>query len=129
MPIRSLADFVRVLRSADELVVIDAPVDPNLEISEITDRVVKAGGPALLFTNPIGSAFSVLTNQFGSERRMALALGADSLADVEARIRKAIDLSVADECDSAHGRGWAVPGSHRSRARFAHAAGADHLAA
>jgi 4-hydroxy-3-polyprenylbenzoate decarboxylase len=96
MPIRSLADFVRVLRSADELVVIDAPVDPNLEISEITDRVVKAGGPALLFTNPIGSAFSVLTNQFGSERRMALALGADSLADVEARIRKAIDLSVPD---------------------------------
>ena len=84
------------MRSADELVVIDAPVDPNLEISEITDRVVKAGGPALLFTNPIGSAFSVLTNQFGSERRMALALGADSLADVEARIRKAIDLSVPD---------------------------------
>jgi 4-hydroxy-3-polyprenylbenzoate decarboxylase len=96
MPVRSLADFVRVLRAAGELAVVDAPVDPHLEISEITDRVVKAGGPALLFTNVTGSQFSVLTNQFGSERRMALALGADSLAGVEGRIRKAIDLSVPD---------------------------------
>ena len=96
MPVRSLADFVSVLRTAGELAVVDVPVDPYLEISEITDRVVKAGGPALLFTNVTGSNFSVLTNQFGSERRMALALGADSLAGVEARIRKAIDLSVPD---------------------------------
>ena len=96
MPVRSLADFIRVLREAGELAVVDAPVDPYLEISEITDRVVKAGGPALFFTNVRGSAFPVLTNAFGSERRMALALGAASLAGVEARIRKAIDLSVPD---------------------------------
>jgi 4-hydroxy-3-polyprenylbenzoate decarboxylase len=96
MSVRSLADFVRVLRSAGELTVIEAAVNPYLEISEITDRVVKAGGPALLFTNVIGSAFPVLTNQFGTEHRMALALGAESLADVEARIRKAIDMSVPD---------------------------------
>jgi 4-hydroxy-3-polyprenylbenzoate decarboxylase len=94
MPVRSLADFVRILRAAGELAVVDAPVDPYLEISEITDRVVKAGGPALFFTNVSGSAFPVLTNAFGSEHRMALALGADSLAGVEARIRKAVDLSV-----------------------------------
>ncbi len=96
MPIRSLADFVSVLRAAGELAVVEAAVDPYLEISEITDRVVKAGGPALLFSRVTGSAFPVLTNAFGSERRMALALGADSLAGVEARIRKAIDLSVPD---------------------------------
>jgi 4-hydroxy-3-polyprenylbenzoate decarboxylase len=96
MRVRSLADFVRVLRSAGELAVVDAPVDPYLEISEITDRVVKAGGPALLFTNVARSAYPVLTNQFGSERRMALALGAESLADVEGRVRAAIDLSVPD---------------------------------
>jgi 4-hydroxy-3-polyprenylbenzoate decarboxylase len=96
MPVRSLAEFVRVLREAGEIAVVDAPVDPYLEISEITDRVVKAGGPALLFNRVNGSAFPVLTNAFGSERRMALALGAESLAAVEARIRKTIDLSVPD---------------------------------
>jgi 4-hydroxy-3-polyprenylbenzoate decarboxylase len=90
----SLAAFARALRRAGELVTIDAPVDPHLEIAEITDRVVKAGGPALHFTNVTGSPYSVLTNQFGSQRRMALALGAESLAEVEARVRRAIDLSV-----------------------------------
>src|SRR5450631_1740415 len=96
MPVRSLADFVRILQGAGELATVDAPVDPYLEISEITDRVVKAGGPALFFSNVTGSTYPVLTNAFGSERRMALALGADSLAGVEARIRKAIDLSMPD---------------------------------
>jgi 4-hydroxy-3-polyprenylbenzoate decarboxylase len=96
MPVRSLADFVRVLRAAGELTLVSAPVDPYLEISEITDRVVKAGGKALLFTNVNRSPYPVLTNQFGTERRMALALGAESLAGVEARMRKAIDLSVPD---------------------------------
>jgi 4-hydroxy-3-polyprenylbenzoate decarboxylase len=96
MPLRSLADFVRVLRNAGELAVVRATVDPYLEIGEITDRVVKAGGPALLFTSVAGSAYPVLTNQFGSERRMALALGANTLAAVEARMRRTIDLAVPD---------------------------------
>ncbi|GAC1590251.1 MAG: menaquinone biosynthesis decarboxylase [Candidatus Velthaea sp.] len=96
MAFDSLSSFVRTLRDAGELATIEAPVDPYLEISEITDRVVKAGGPALLFTNVRGSAFPVLTNQFGSARRMALALGAESLAEVEARVRSTIDLSVPD---------------------------------
>lgn len=96
MPIRSLSDFVRILRDAGELAVVDVAVDPYLEISEITDRVVKAGGPALLFTKVNGSKFAVLTNQFGSQRRMALALGEPSLAAVEARMRATIDLSVPD---------------------------------
>ena len=69
----SLRAFVDALDRGGDLHRIDAAVDPYLEISEITNRVVKAGGPALLFTNVAGSRFPVLTNQFGSERRMARA--------------------------------------------------------
>ena len=88
----SLRAFVRALRTAGELTEIGAEVDPRLEIAEISDRVVKAGGPALLFTNVRGSRFPVLTNQFGSERRMAMAFGASSLDEVGQRIRALLDL-------------------------------------
>jgi 4-hydroxy-3-polyprenylbenzoate decarboxylase len=94
MAYESLGAFVRALRGAGELATIEAPVDPRLEIAEITDRVVKAGGPALLFTNVRGSRFSVLTNQFGTERRAALAFGAKSLREVEERLRRTIDLAL-----------------------------------
>src|SRR5579884_1745081 len=94
MPFDSLAAFVRALRAAGELAVVDAPVDPRLEIAEITDRVVKAGGPALLFTNVAGSRFPVLTNQFGTQRRMARALGAANLDEVSAKLRGLMDLSI-----------------------------------
>ncbi|MDQ2873014.1 MAG: UbiD family decarboxylase, partial [Candidatus Eremiobacteraeota bacterium] len=90
----SLGAFVDALRRAGELHSIEAPVDPRLEISEITDRVVKAGGPALLFRNVNGSAYPVLTNQFGSERRMAMAFGASSLDEVAGRLRSLLDLSM-----------------------------------
>ena len=56
---------------------IDAEVDPYLEVTEIVDRTVKAGGPALLFRNPKGSEHPLLINQFGTERRMALAFGVE----------------------------------------------------
>jgi len=94
MAFDSLSAFVAALRSAGELAEITASVDPHLEIAEITDRVVKAGGPALLFTNVAGSRFPVLTTQFGSERRMAMAFGADTIEEVANRLRSAIDLSV-----------------------------------
>jgi len=90
----SLGAFVGALTKAGELARIETPVDPRLEIAEITDRSVKAGGPALLFTQVKGSRYPVLTNQFGSERRMAMALGAERLRDLEERIRKALDLSI-----------------------------------
>ncbi len=93
MPFDSLRSFVDALKRAGELHTVSAPVDPYLEIAEITDRVVKAGGPALLFENVKGSRFPVLTNQFGSQRRMALALGADRLDEAANRLRKLIDLS------------------------------------
>ncbi|MBV8370982.1 MAG: menaquinone biosynthesis decarboxylase [Candidatus Eremiobacteraeota bacterium] len=91
MAFESLGAFVRALRGAGELATVEAAVDPRLEIAEITDRVVKAGGPALLFTNVRGSRFPVLTNQFGTERRMAMAFGARSLREVEERMRRTID--------------------------------------
>jgi len=93
MAFDSLRSYVDALRKAGELHVISAPVDPYLEISEITDRVVKAGGPALLFANVKGSRFPVLTNQFGSQRRMAMAFDADLLASVSERVRKLIDIT------------------------------------
>jgi 4-hydroxy-3-polyprenylbenzoate decarboxylase len=93
MPFDSLRAFVGALRKAGELHVVTAPVDPHLEIGEITDRVVKAGGPALLFASVKGSRFPVLTNQFGTRRRMAMALDAGSLDEAAARVRGVIDLS------------------------------------
>jgi 4-hydroxy-3-polyprenylbenzoate decarboxylase len=90
----SLRAFVEALERARELHRIDAAVDPHLEISEITDRVVKAGGPALLFTNVQGSRFPVLTNQFGSRKRMSMALGVQDLDEAGDRIRKLLDLSI-----------------------------------
>lgn len=102
MPFASLSDFIDALRRAGELHVVDATVDPRFEIAEISDRVVKAGGPALLFSRVKGSDFPVLTNQFGTRRRMAMALGADDLDEVGARIGKLIDVaplgaSIADK--------------------------------
>ncbi len=92
MPYRSLREFVDALRDAAELHTVDSSVDPHLEISEISDRVVKAGGPALLFSAVKGSRFPVLTNQFGTRRRMAMALDADRLDDAGERIRALIEL-------------------------------------
>ena len=94
MPVDSLGQFLSALRKIGELAEVRTRVDPRLEIAEITDRVGKAGGPALLFTDVVGSAYPVLTNQFGSERRMALALNARSLSDLEARMRALVDLSI-----------------------------------
>jgi 4-hydroxy-3-polyprenylbenzoate decarboxylase len=94
MAFDSLNAFVGALRRAGELATVDARVDPYLEIAEITDRVVKAGGPALLFTDVKGSKFPVVTNVFGSERRMAMAFGARSLDEVAQRLRSLLDLSM-----------------------------------
>ncbi|MBV9440004.1 MAG: UbiD family decarboxylase, partial [Candidatus Eremiobacteraeota bacterium] len=104
MAFDSLSAFVQALRRAGELAEVDAPVDPRLEIAEITDRVVKAGGPALLFRSVRGSQFPVLTNAFGTQRRMALALGARSLHDVEERLRATIDLAPPETLGAKIGR-------------------------
>ena len=83
---KSLADFVNRLESAGELIRIGTPVSSELEIAEITDRMVKTegGGKALLFENT-DKGFPVLTNLYGSERRMAMALGVEQLSDISER--------------------------------------------
>src|SRR4030095_9571886 len=70
-----LRAFIERLRRDDDLVTVDAPVDPNLEVAEIHRRVIAAGGPALLFTNVTGSGFRLVTNLFGTARRAELAFG------------------------------------------------------
>jgi 4-hydroxy-3-polyprenylbenzoate decarboxylase len=82
-----LREFIRALEQAGELKRIAVEVDPVLEISEIADRVSKRGGPALLFENVKGSRIPVLINAFGSPRRMAMALGVESVEDVADRLR------------------------------------------
>ncbi len=88
---KSLRDFVKKLESADELVRIGAPVSSELEIAEITDRMVKTkgGGKALLFENT-DKGFPVLTNLYGSERRMAMALGVERLEEISERLNSLI---------------------------------------
>ena len=82
---KDLRDWIALLEREGELVRVTAEVDPDLEITEIVDRAVKAGGPALLFENPKGAEHPLLINQFGTERRMCLAFGVESLDDVARR--------------------------------------------
>jgi 4-hydroxy-3-polyprenylbenzoate decarboxylase len=92
MPARDLRSWIDELRGAGELVEIEAEVDPYLEITEITDRTVKAGGPALLFRNPAGVEHSLLINQFGTERRMCLAFGEPSLDGVARKLEDVLEM-------------------------------------
>jgi len=91
---KDLRDFIELLRDRGRLTVIDTPVDPVLEMTEIADRVVKSGGPALLFTKPKGYTVPVLMNQFGSHERMCLALRASSYEELAGRVTKLTELEV-----------------------------------
>lgn len=72
---RDLREFIAVLEADGELKRISVPVDPNLEMTEICDRVLRQEGPALLFDNPTGSAIQALGNLFGTPRRVAMGMG------------------------------------------------------
>ena len=86
MAYKDLQDFIQRLEAEGELCRIAQEVDPYLEITEITDRVSKAGGPALLFERVKGSEFPVLMNAMGSYKRMAMALGVENLAEKQTEI-------------------------------------------
>src|SRR6476660_2493466 len=90
-PPGDLRDWISLLEREGELVRVSAEVDPHLEITALTERVVKAGGPALLFVKP-KSSHPLLINQFGTERRMCLAFGADSLDDVGRRLGDVLEM-------------------------------------
>ena len=78
MQYRDLRDFLRQLEQRGQLLRVRHPVDPYLEVTEICDRTLRTGGPALLFENPKGSAVPLLGNLFGTPERVALGMGADS---------------------------------------------------
>ena len=84
MPDLDLRDFLARLEAAGELRRIREPVSPRLEMTALSDRVLRAGGPALLFENPAGHRMPVLTNLFGTPARVARALGLSSLAEMRA---------------------------------------------
>ena len=91
-PPGDLRAWIALLEREGELVRISSEVDADLEITEINDRVVKAGGPALLFENVKGSSHPLLINQFGTERRMCLAFGAASLDEVAQRLGDVLEM-------------------------------------
>ena len=91
-PASDLREWIALLEREGELVRVSAEVDPDLEITEITDRVVKSRGPALLFERPKGSERPLLINQFGSERRMCLAFGVDRLDDLADKLGEILEL-------------------------------------
>lgn len=92
MAYADLASFVRRLEEEGELVRVKAEVSAELEITEITDRVSKQGGPALLFERVRGYDIPVLTNAFGSPRRMAMALGVREVEDIARELQEYLDL-------------------------------------
>jgi 4-hydroxy-3-polyprenylbenzoate decarboxylase len=92
MAFDDLRDFIRALEKAGQLRRVRAEVDAELEITEITDRVSKQGGPALLFENVRGHSIPVLINALGSRERMLMALGIKDYADVAARIMELTDV-------------------------------------
>jgi len=92
MPASDLRSWIDLLRRENELVEVEAEVDPHLEITEIVDRTVKSCGPALLFRHVKGSEHPLLINQFGTERRMCLAFGEPSLDSVGRKLEDVLEM-------------------------------------
>src|SRR6476469_2599633 len=92
MPPLDLREWIALLEREGELVRVGVEVDPHLEVTEIVDRTVKAGGPALLFERAKGSGHPLLVNQFGTERRMCLAFGVERLDDVAAKLANVLEM-------------------------------------
>lgn len=96
MAYESLQHFVKFLEEKGELKRIQAPVHPELEVAEITDRVVKADGPALLFENVVGHKIPLLINTYGSYKRMSWALGVEDLEEVAREISSMLVTELPD---------------------------------
>ena len=79
MQYKDLRDFISQLETLGELRRVDVPVSPRLEMTEICDRVLKSGGPAILFEHPTGHTVPVLGNLFGTPRRVALGMGQENV--------------------------------------------------
>ncbi len=93
MAFRDLQEFINFLDSKGQLKRIKTEVDPILEVTEITDRISKQYGPALLFENPKGSNIPILINAFGSYERMSWALGANNLDEIPRKLAELLPNS------------------------------------
>src|SRR3954464_1695752 len=91
-PTADLRAWIALLEREGELVRVGAEVDADLEITEIVDRTVKTGGPALLFENVRGSRLPLLINQFGTERRMSFAFDVQSLDDLGEKLGEVFEM-------------------------------------
>ena len=89
---KNLRDFVAFLEEKGDMRRVSVPVDPELEMTEIADRVVKSGGPALLFENVAGCDMPALINIFGTRQRVAWALGVEHLDELTERVREVLKL-------------------------------------
>ncbi len=92
MAFKDIREFISFLEDKGELRRITTPVSWDLEITEIADRTVKSGGPALLFEKVDGYDTPLLINIFGTHQRMAWALGVDSLDELTERVRQVLAL-------------------------------------
>jgi 4-hydroxy-3-polyprenylbenzoate decarboxylase len=92
MAYKDLREFVRALEKAGELKRVRVEIDPELEIAEITDRVSKANGPALMFENVRGHSIPVLINALGTRKRMLMALGVEDYGEITERIVELTDV-------------------------------------
>ncbi len=93
MHFKDIRQFIEFLDERGDLKRITAMVDSDLEITEITDRTIKSGGPALLFENVAGSDASVAINLMGTHQRTAWALGVENVDDLTSRVRKLLGLA------------------------------------
>lgn len=93
MAFKDLREFIDLIEKRGQLKRIKALVDPELEITEITDRISKAGGPALLFENVKGSDMPVLINAYGSLERMAWSLQVEDLDTIANEITGLLQLA------------------------------------
>ncbi|WMW79105.1 4-hydroxy-3-polyprenylbenzoate decarboxylase [Undibacterium cyanobacteriorum] len=82
MKYSDLRDFLAQLEKQNELKQVVTPISTHLEMTEISDRVLRAEGPALLFKNPKGHSIPVLTNLFGTPHRVAMGMGADHISEL-----------------------------------------------
>ena len=93
MYFKDIRQFIEFLDERGDLKRITAMVDSDLEITEITDRTIKSGGPALLFENVAGSDTPVAINLMGTHQRTAWALGVENIDDLTSRVRKLLGLA------------------------------------
>jgi 4-hydroxy-3-polyprenylbenzoate decarboxylase len=94
MAYKDLREFIKLIEKKGLLKRITPEVDPVLEIAEINDRIVKKGGPALLFENPKGSKFPCVVNLFGSYEKMKLALEVKSLDEIGSRMLEFLEPEI-----------------------------------